>query len=339
MAPAEDLYAYCLVSKEAVCEFLSEYDRAGLTFFEVTTGIAFWWFARQKVDVAVIETGLGGRLDSTNIITPELSVITSIGLDHCDLLGSTRAEIAAEKAGIFKPGVPALVWGRDPETQPVFERIAEHVGSRLFYAEDFEVPAVPVLDLSGPCQDLNFRTVFAALDILFDLSPRDGQVSENQPVFCKPLNVNCLRSVMLDAIAAAGRITGFRGRWEVLRTDPLVICDIGHNPPAIAANFARLRLLRKPILIVYGAMKDKDVDTISSLLPPYAQYFLVQPATPRAMPAGDLALKLKNLHCTVSGTVADGIRDAMAQACSGTIVYIGGSTYVVSEALQFFEGL
>ena len=333
------------IPREAVQEFLEIFDRERLTFFEVTTGMAFKWFAEEKVEVAVIETGLGGRLDSTNIITPELSIITSIGLDHCALLGGTRAEIAAEKAGIFKPGVPALVWGRDPETQPVFEAAAERIGAPLYFAEDFDIPDMPELDLSGPCQDVNFRTVCAALDIV--LQPRrQTQIVDNQPLpptACSPNTAGTLHNRLTDRVltllADAGRVTGFMGRWQILRREPLTICDIGHNPPAIKENFARLAALKRPLFVVYGVMADKDVDAIAELLPTDAKYFLTAPGTPRAMSAQDLALKLKNLDCTVSGTVAQGIRDAMKQACAGSIVYIGGSTYVVSEALQFFEGL
>ena len=314
------LSASTMIPEEAVCEFLERYDREGLTFFEVTTGMAFWWFAEQKVDVAVIETGLGGRLDSTNIITPEISVITSIGLDHCDLLGSTRAEIAAEKAGIFKPGVPALVWGRDSESQPVFERIAATVGSPLYFAEDYPLPATNfTLDLSGPCQDINLRTVLAAQYILH-FTPTERQ---------------------LEALAHAARITGLRGRWEQLLEDPLTICDIGHNPPAMEANMQKLMGLGRPVIIVYGAMKDKDVDDIKHYLPADATYYLVQPQTPRAMPLPDLALKLKSLNPIAAGTVQQGVGLALEHARQnpGAIVYIGGSTFVVSEAITYIESL
>ena len=317
---------YQMIPEEAVVEFLERYDREGLSFFEVTTGMAFWWFAEQEVDVAVIETGLGGRLDSTNIITPEISIITSIGLDHCALLGSTRAEIAAEKAGIFKPGVPAIVWGRDLETQPVFERIAAEKGSPLYFAEDFSVPEGLASDLEGPCQDINLRTVWAALSILGISGTEDG-------------------------IRSAARMTGFRGRWEVLSQKPLTICDIAHNPPALEVNFSRLESLsrlpdhNRPLLVVYGAMADKDVSSIVELMPPEAEYFLVAPKGERAMPVKDLALKLKNLNFTESGTVAAGVDDALkraralAESGSDPIVYIGGSTFVVSEAVSYLESI
>lgn len=355
-----------MIPEEAVCRFVERFDKDGLTFFEITTGMAFWWFAEQKVDIAVIETGLGGRLDSTNIIRPEISVITSIGLDHCDLLGDTRAQIAKEKAGIFKLGVPALVWGRDPETQAVFERVASETGAMLYFAEDYPLSAaaqnllshgdagldrahfgdacnslagldVAGLDIAGPCQDTNLRTVLAALAIL------DG--AKGSPA----TQVTVKSQIPKDwqAIANAARITGFRGRWEQLLNDPQVLCDIGHNPPALAANFAKLNALRnqqqppRPLIIVYGAMKDKDVDGIKHYLPDDAEYYLVQPQTPRAMPLAELALKLKQLRTVAAGSVAQGVTQALERAkqLPGAIIFICGSTFVVSEAIKCIESL
>jgi len=321
------LPSFSEISEKAVCEFMERYDREGLTFFEVTTGMAFWWFAEQKVDVAVIETGLGGRLDSTNIIVPELSVITSIGLDHCDLLGSTRAEIAAEKAGIFKPGVPALVWGRDDETQPVFERVAAEAGAPLYYAEDYppaiksEAKNLPDPGAPGPCAAIDARITLAALHIL-NLQPS---------------------SAGYRAIADAARITGLRGRSEVLLRNPLTICDIGHNPPALKQMMTYLRSLcgNNPLIIIYGIMRDKAIDDILPILPADAEYYLVQPQTPRAMPLQALALKLKKLNTVASGTVAQGVQSALERAreLPGAVIYIGGSTFVVSEAITYIESL
>ena len=321
------LPSFSEISEKAVCEFMERYDREGLTFFEVTTGMAFWWFAEQKVDVAVIETGLSGRLDSTNIIVPELSVITSIGLDHCDLLGSTRAEIAAEKAGIFKPGVPALVWGRDDETQPVFERVAAEAGAPLYYAEDYppaiksEAKNLPDPGAPGPCAAIDARITLAALHIL-NLQPS---------------------SAGYRAIADAARITGLRGRSEVLLRNPLTICDIGHNPPALKQMMTYLRSLcgNNPLIIIYGIMRDKAIDDILPILPADAEYYLVQPQTPRAMPLQALALKLKKLNTVASGTVAQGVQSALERAreLPGAVIYIGGSTFVVSEAITYIESL
>ena len=348
-----------MITKEAVWEFLTEQYTEGLSFFEITTGMAFWWFARQEVDVAVIEVGLGGRLDSTNIITPELSIVTSIGLDHCALLGDTRAEIAAEKAGIFKPGVPALVATTDDETAPVFEKIAAGVHCPLFFADEFaqgqccdtsgktsaalhpsqqswappvyeitgdygftEVsPAHPgncanshKLDLEGPCQSINLRTVLAALDLM-GVDPD------------------------MDAICHTASITGLHGRWERLMDSPEVICDIGHNPAALKINFERLDALGRPLFIVYGIMADKDLDGIAPLMPSGAHYFLAAPATERSLGTDALQERLRTLRPDIlaeaAASVAEAVRMAVEAASdtAGALVYIGGSTFVVSEAV------
>lgn len=308
-----------MITKEAVFSFLTENDFEGLSFFEITTGMAFWWFAEQEVDVAVIEVGLGGRLDSTNIIMPELSVVTSIGLDHCAMLGDTRAQIAAEKAGIFKPGVPALVWGWDEETGPVFEKRAAEAPCPLFFADEFEAPDAEDigLDLTGPCQSINIRTVSAALELLGIDADR-------------------------EALAHTAAITGFRGRWERLQKDPEVICDIGHNPAALAINFSKLEALDRPLFIVYGVMADKDLDGIAPLMPAGAEYFLVAPATSRSLPTAALrdclAALRPDLRTTAAPSVAEGVRMALKKASEipESLIYIGGSTFVVSEAVELF---
>lgn len=314
----------CMVGKEDVWRFVQENEEAlsGLSFFEITTGLAFWWFAEQKVDAAVIEVGLGGRLDSTNVISPEISIVTSIGLDHCQMLGDTREAIAAEKAGIFKPGVPALVWGHDPETDAVFIRTAEAKGARLSFADDLEsgideISLLGKMDLRGPCQELNLHTVLAALKIL------DISIDE-------------------DAIARTAGITAFRGRWEKLCDIPETICDIGHNPAALRINFSRLQESGRPLVIVYGIMADKDLDGISPLMPSGARYILAAPETERALPVEVLAERLRSLRpdldIRVGKSVADAVRTALELASEApeTLVYIGGSTFVVSEAVNCF---
>ena len=331
-----------MISREEALDFLDRYDRfPGLSFFEITTGMALRFFADRGVDAAVLETGLGGRLDSTNVVTPIVSVITSIGLDHCDLLGGTRAAIAFEKAGIFKPGVPALVWGRDEETGPVFERVAASLGAPLYFADGIAGKAgndgaegptsppscptrsgIPELDLQGPCQEQNYRTAIAALEL--SGAPFDA-----------------------SALSHAAAMTGLRARWETLLRKPLVICDIAHNPPALRINFERLRRLRteagghRPLLVVFGIMQDKDIDSILPLLPADAEYFPVVPDTPRALSAEDLALKLKNLNFTPPRPVAAGVRAALdrASGMQDAVIYVGGSNYVASEAISYIESL
>lgn len=305
---------WSMIPREEVFRFLTEENLEGLSFFEITTGLAFRHFAEQEVDLAVIETGLGGRLDSTNILTPELSVVTSIGLDHCALLGDTREKIAAEKAGIFKPGVPALCGQRDAQTAPVFEARAAAAPCPLFWAEDFDVELFPT-DLSGPCQDANLRTVLAALELLGEPADR-------------------------AALQHTAARTGLRGRWERLQAAPEVICDIGHNPPALEINFRRLQQSGRPLLIVFGIMADKDLAGIRPLMPPQARYFLVAPEGDRALPVDRLAEGMAGLDFTVCGSVREGVRQALdaAKDTPDCILYIGGSNFVVAEAIDMFHG-
>ena len=310
-------------TKRQVWDFFQKYDTSGLSFFEMTTGLAFWWFAKQKVDIAVIETGLGGLLDSTNIITPELCVITSIGLDHCALLGGTRAEIAVQKAGIFKSGIPAVVASEDDETAPVFRATAEALGCPLIFADSEpssvdEAAILPRMDLQGPCQGQNLHTALTALKVL-GYSPD------------------------IPAIEKTAKRTGLQGRWETLRKKPKVICDIGHNPPALQLNFSRLAAMGRNLIIVYGIMADKDLEGIAPLMPADAGYILVSPDTPRALPHHALFEKLSRLRPELSlreaSGVAEGISLALSLAGPEDLIYIGGSTFVVTEAITYFDNL
>jgi dihydrofolate synthase/folylpolyglutamate synthase len=388
---------YEMISREEVWEFLNSYEDAfeGLSFFEITTGMAFWWFKRQGVDAAVIETGLGGRLDSTNIITPVLSVVTSIGLDHCALLGSTRAAIAREKAGIFKPGVPAVVGMRDPETAPVFEEAAAAVRAPLTFVSDVpsfdgEASLLAQMDLTGPCQDINLHTVLVALDILFDLPRKQPKTRKVMALEAVPsLKTSKIKEghgfgghtflenrqkqgrsqgemfkALIDAITNAGKRTGLWGRWQRICEKPEVICDIGHNPPALKENFARLEALQagrqgndsqdgkirngshdtgRGLIIVYGIMADKDLAGIAPLMPAGAKYILAAPDNQRALPADQLKAQLAELRpdldCTATSSVAAAVRQALtlAQDLPNPLIYIGGSTFTVAEALPLFN--
>lgn len=349
-----------LVSEEYVYDFLCRYeadmDALNLSFFEITTGMAFKWFADRKVDVAVIEVGLGGRLDSTNVITPDLSVVTSIALDHCALLGNTLAEIAGEKAGIFKKGVPALVGEYLPETRPVFEAKAAEVGCPLTFAEDVEPSLwsrndeiLRNMDLRGRYQRKNLRTVLAAVDILKNMPEYYG-LSDS--------------SAVVTAIVRTATRMGFHGRWERLSLQPFIIADIGHNPAALKENFAQLESMVaegecSSLILVYAIMADKDLDGIMPLIPADATCIFTNPEIHRALPEKELTARYR-AFCSANGRSTNRIYDApdVRQALSMAInlaretsrkpdssrfcfplIYVGGSTYLVSEAVQILKSL
>ena len=349
-----------LVSEEYVYDFLCRYeadmDALNLSFFEITTGMAFKWFADQKVDVAVIEVGLGGRLDSTNVITPDLSVVTSIALDHCALLGNTLAEIAGEKAGIFKKSVPALVGEHLPETRPVFEAKAAEVGCPLTFAEDVEPflwsrndEILRNMDLRGKYQRKNLRTVLAAVGILKNMPEYSG-LSDS--------------SAVVTAIVRTASIMGFHGRWERLSLQPFIIADIGHNPAALKENFAQLESMVEEgecssLILVYAIMADKDLDGIMPLIPADATCIFTNPEIHRALPEKELTERYR-AFCSENGRPVNRIYDApnVRKALSMAInlaretsrkpdnsrfcfplIYVGGSTYLVSEAVQILKSL
>ena len=348
-----------LIPKDCVFDFLTTWKpyfvEHDLSFFEITTGLAFKWFADAGVDAAVIEAGLGGRLDSTNVLTPELALVTTIGLDHCALLGNTLEAIAGEKAGIFKPGVPALVGESNPETDPVFDdkawmlcplTFADKVRPSLWHRRQ---DILKKMDLQADVQEKNLRTVLAAVDILKQI-PGFKALADTEGI--------------LDGLVRAARRTGFRGRWERLSELPFVICDIGHNPQALQYNFNQLRRYVEEgrcssLIIVYGIMADKDLDGILPLMPADATYIFTAPQTARALPANEL---LKRYTAFQGGRpslrtyAADSVRQAvqmalqLAQTLSQQtnrsasaskpvppLVFIGGSAFVVAEALPLFR--
>ena len=325
-----------MIPRDYVKAFLEQwkpyFEAENLSFFEITTGMAFRWFADSHVDVAVIECGLGGRLDSTNIITPVLSVITSIGLDHCALLGSTLAEIAAEKAGIMKPGVPCVIGETHPETDQVFDAAAK--GVQLVYADQVEPPLwerreeiLAAMDLQAPVQRKNLRTVLIALELLRGKYPWEEEK-------------------VLYGIEHTAELMHFHGRWERLQEKPLVIADIGHNAHALESNFKALEAMNRPLTIVYGIMADKDLDSIIPLMPRKAKYIFVAPDTPRALPAERILARYNEIagqagndartgsDARTAPSVQIGIKMAMEEADDNTVIYIGGSTFVVAAALS-----
>ncbi len=338
-----------MVPREFVYEFLQTYKERfvelGASFFEITTALAFAYFAHAQVDVAVIECGLGGRLDSTNIITPVVSVITNIGLDHCEHLGFSLPEVAAEKAGIIKAGVPVVIGEKGcAEVEEVFRAKAAQVGAPIAFAEDVVHEeglsgrvCVGLLgaemDLKGACQEKNIRPVSAALEVLQRELPV-GDVVEN--------------------ICNAAKITGLRGRWETLNVEPLVICDTGHNShgfkvlgPQIEAT-AQVRRADSPqskFYMVFGVVADKDLESIVEYLPKDAYYYYVNARGTRALPAAQLGAKMEGFGFkgeVVGGNIAQCLAKLVPTdgkqgvASKDDFIFIGGSTFVVAEAIEYF---
>lgn len=337
-----------LVPKEYVYDFIMRYradfERLSLSFFEIGTGMALKWFADSGCDAAVIEVGLGGRLDSTNIITPELSVITQIGLDHCQMLGNTLGVIAGEKAGIIKPGVPAVIGEVLPETEPVFEARAKEAGSPLIYAERLPEPSCMELilgemDLRGVYQKKNLRTALAAVGVL----RREGGLLDGRGG----------ESAMENALIHTASRMDFHGRWERISRNPDVIVDIGHNAPALRYNFRQLEEAighgYDSLIIIYAVMADKDLDAIMPLMPRDATYIFTTPSTSRALPSPKILERysswrkehgLDTDRLFASDTVAGAISEALGLASfsgDNPLIYIGGSTFAVADAVPFFE--
>lgn len=361
-----------MISKDFVYDFILQYKSLFLekkaSFFEITTALAFAWFAQQQVDIAVIECGLGGRLDSTNIITPILSVITNIGLDHCEYLGYTYREIAAEKAGIIKPGVPVVIGergsfcvapatdlARDSYVAPVFEAKAAECASSIYFAEDLPTDHPLLLrinrakmDLQGMCQDKNLKTVCMALEVLY------GEME------CMPLQD------FTAGIEQAAHDTGLRGRWEMLQEKPLVICDTGHNAHGFSLlgrqiqetwRNRRENTPQSRLFMVFGVVADKDLHSIQPFLPggerssgdaaasrgalsgdaqPAPYYLFVNAAGPRALPAAELAERMTAMgfEGETAGSVQAGLERALQLAHPEDFIFIGGSTFVVAEVLE-----
>lgn len=288
------------------------------SFFETTMAMAFDYFAQETVDIAVIEVGLGGRLDSTNIITPELSVITNIGLDHTEFLGDTLAKIAAEKAGIIKQGVPVVIGETCEETAPVFVAKTKSTNSNIIFADKSPQNNISECELHGIYQQKNIQTAYVALQTI-------GIADE-------PIR---------KGFANVCTMTGLRGRWEVIGNAPLTICDTGHNSHGIRYVAEQLKqlMIANPIAklhIVFGMVNDKDVEVVLDLLPHTAIYYFTQAQTHRAIPADELA-KMAGNHALMGipyPTVADAIKNARQNAEHDDVIFIGGSNYIVGEALN-----
>ncbi|MFT3981457.1 MAG: folylpolyglutamate synthase/dihydrofolate synthase family protein [Ferruginibacter sp.] len=308
------------------------------SFFELTVVMAFEYFASRQVDIAIIETGLGGLLDSTNVISPELSVITNIGFDHVNILGNTLPEIAFQKAGIIKKDTPVVIGEYLPETKPVFEQKAATEQANIFFAQDmYSIHNIMqgellrcdvkdqhngisehfILDLTGAYQVNNLRTVLAAEKILMQLGYK---ISEAQEKY---------------ALSHVKQLTGLRGRWDVLQQRPAVIQDVAHNTDGITQVLRQLEsnYPEAQLHFVLGFVKDKDVEHVLELFPKSAQFYFTNAHIPRALPAADLEAMAfrKNLQGTVYDDVNDAITAAKKNAADKDVVMICGSFFIIAE--------
>ncbi len=333
-----------MIPEENVMQFMEAYkdkfETMGLSFFEMTVGMAFDYFSKEKIDIAIVEVGMGGRLDSTNIITPELSIITNIDFDHMKFLGDTRAKIAYEKAGIIKPGIPVVIGETHPETQQVFIDKAQECNSPILFADQvFDCDKIHIesyteqkydvwknselymealeIPLMGNYQQKNLTTVMCALDLLrnkFDLS----------------------EDIIRDGIAKVIRNTHLMGRWQILCKDPLTIADTGHNVAGIKEVVLQLAEMQyNKLHFVLGMVNDKDIDSVLHLLPHSAEYYFCKADIPRGLDANILAQKAFDLGLRgqVFESVSHAYRSALNNAHFGDVVFIGGSNFTVAEVV------
>ena len=313
------------ISKERVIGFVEQersfFEPLHPSFFELTTALALKYFAEQEVDIAVIEVGLGGRLDCTNIINPILSVITNISFDHTGFLGDTLAQIAWEKAGIIKEGVPVVVGEYTDETRPVFEAKAREKNAPIIFAQDKEVLGKDIeFELKGDYQTRNKQTIMAAISALTSLLPH-------------PLT----STNIANGFAHVCENTGLMGRWQTLQECPKVICDTGHNVGGW--HYLSRQIETEPckqLRIVFGMVDDKDIDTVMDLLPKHATYYWTQADNHRAIPAEKVAEKglCHDLNGTTYHTVKDAYHAALSDAGEEDFVFVGGSSYIVADLLS-----
>lgn len=326
-------------------KFQPEFQKLEPSFFEMTTALAFYYFAEEKVDIAIIEVGLGGRLDATNIITPIASVITNISLEHTQLLGDILAKIAFEKAGIIKPHTPVVIGRVQPETMPVYRQRAEELSAPLHTAENITVR--PLLPDSSVARRV---TITDGSDVIGDnvCLPLAGDCQlENVATFVRTAQVcnpDCpdLNRLIVRAIENVLDNTHLMGRWQVVAEKPLTICDTGHNSGGfeyIAAQLQRLEC--RKLHIVIGFVSDKDVDSIIRLLPRRADYTVVRACVARAMDPQVIADKMlaAGLSVRVSGEgVFETYGKVRCEASPEDAIYIGGSTFVVADLLAGMKG-
>ena len=333
-----------MIPEENVVQFIDTYkekfEQMELSFFEMTVGMAFDYFSKEKVDIAIVEVGMGGRLDSTNLITPELSIITNIDFDHMKFLGDTRAKIAYEKAGIIKPNIPVVIGETHPETEQVFIDKAKGCNSPIYFADQvFDCDKIHIesdivqkydiwknselymealeLPLMGNYQQKNLTTVMCALDLLRD-------------------KFNLSEDDIRDGIGRVIRNTHLMGRWQILNRDPLTIADTGHNVAGITEVVKQLAEMNyEKLHFVLGMVNDKYIDSVLQLLPHGAEYYFCKADIPRGLDANILAQKAfdMGLRGQVFESVSHAYRSAVNNAHFDDVVFIGGSNFTVAEVV------
>ena len=331
-----------MISHEAVVDFVKRYRAMSLdclpSFFELTMTMAFEYFAKENVDIAVIETGLGGRLDSTNIITPILSIITNISFDHTAFLGDTLTAIASEKAGIIKSRIPVVIGEAKGDVREVFKQKATQQNSPIFFAEDnMTFKNVETLndgllyrgtlygdivgELMGDCQPKNAATILTALPLL------------------EKCGIEISVEAVREGFANVGNITGLMGRWMTLQRNPHVVCDTGHNVGGWEYISRRLHSVDGTLHMVIGFVNDKDVSHILEMMPKSAKYYFTNASIERAMQASQLAeiASKCGLKGEVYHTVADAYNEALSKSSPSDTIFVGGSTFVVADFLLYLQ--
>ena len=331
------------VSKEYVIDFVEKhrvfFEPLHPSFFELTTAMAFHYFAQSQIDVAIIEVGLGGRIDCTNIIRPDLCVITNISFDHIQFLGNTLAKIATEKAGIIKEKTPVVIGETTPETKPIFTTRAKEVNAPIYFAEEEQLLHCSSINEKGKriYQTTDYLNLEGELEGLCQLKNTNTLLSAIR--LLKQAGYQLTESNIRKGFSQVCELTGLMGRWQKLESEPTLICDTGHNVGGISYIIEQLKHQKYERLhIVIGMVNDKDIDGVLSLMPQDAFYFFTQASVERAMPVEDFAVKAMRhgLSGTLCDTVQDAVEKALRRARENDLIFIGGSTFIVADALPLF---
>lgn len=333
-----------MIPQEEVVDFVERFRNSAYnghpSFFELTMMMAFDYFSRSKVDYAIIEVGMGGRLDSTNIITPIASVITNISWDHTQFLGDTLLKIAGEKAGIIKTDIPVVIGEADGEIRSLFLQKANEVETKIIFAEDNKIinhftDSTDFVanngnfyrcELKGDYQRKNIATVMTTVEMLRQVGVKIDETS------------------VVEGLEHVSELTGFAGRWMKINDEPMVICDTGHNQAGLTYNMHQLAQLMSDrddatLRIVMGFVADKDVDHIIQMFPESAKYYISNAQIPRALPVAELAEKCVKIGIQFKSypSVREAYDEALSESCDNDIIYVGGSTFVVADLLASFE--